>query len=95
MSYRIEHRGPREEVIAAVKTAFSIPKDGDQTVVEGEKVAVLAAIKALPSKYTGIRVLAFGDIYPMNSEARREVGGYIIEGVVPPKTPDPKSNPPR
>lgn len=78
MSYRIEHRGPRAQVITAVKAATSLPKEGDQTIVQGEIAAVLAAIAALPAKYTGIRVLSFGDIYPDYSQNQRHVSGFVL-----------------
>lgn len=75
-SYRIEQRGLRADVIAAVKAAVTSNPEADQSVLDGEKSAILAAIAAIPAKFTGISVLSIGDCEPTGSTNARRVAGY-------------------
>lgn len=77
-SYRIQTSGPRERVISDVLVAKTDTDTANQTQITAERAAILAEIKALPEKYTGIRVFAFGDEFPDHSASRREISGYVL-----------------
>lgn len=76
-SYRIHTTGPRAETIAAVKATTTDTPAADQTQINAEKAAILSEIGALPPKFTGVRVFAFGDCFPDHSASRREISGYV------------------
>lgn len=77
-SYRIHTSGPRQKVIAEVLATKADVDHELQSQIMAERIAIVAEIKALPEKYTGIRVFAFGDQFVDHSSCRREISGFEI-----------------
>jgi hypothetical protein len=78
-SYRIQAKGTRADVIAAVKAATTDTPDASQVQIDAERTAILAEIAALPAKYTGLSVLAIGDDFPGQFASNRNIYGYVID----------------